>query len=133
MIEIIPSIIAQSQKELEEKINLLKTDIRKFQLDIMDGKFVPNHSLDFDFKLPANPNLHFEAHLMVTNPDGWIKKYWQKVETILAPIESCQNPNSIIKFLKNKKKVGFALNPKTPLDKIKNYLGMNRSSFDFGS
>lgn len=124
MAEIIPAIIAPSQKELEEKINSLEKAAKKFQLDIMDGKFVPNRSLDFNFKLPPNLNLHFEAHLMVVNPAEWIKKYWQKVETILSPIETCQNPAEILKFLKNKKRVGFALNPKTPIDKIKNYLSL---------
>lgn len=122
MIEIIPSIITNSQKELEEKISSLTPVARRFQLDIMDGEFVPNRSLDFDFNLPQSAKLHFEAHLMVARPEEWIKKYWQKAETILAPIETCQNPTFFLNFLKDKKRAGFALNPKTTLDKIKNYL-----------
>ncbi len=123
MVQIIPSIIAKNQKELEEKINLLDSSANIFQLDIMDEKFVSNRSLDFEFLLPQNPQLHFEAHLMVTEPEKWIKNYWQKVETILAPIEACQQPGKILKFLKNKKKFGFALNPQTPVERIKNFLG----------
>lgn len=121
MAEIIPAIIAKSQLELEEKINKIKELSRRIQLDIMDGVFVPNESLDFDFKLPEIGS-RFEAHLMIKYPDKWVENNWKKVETILVPIESCQNPRQVIDFLKGKRKLGFALNPETSLKKIKDYL-----------
>lgn len=119
--KIIPAIIAKSQQELEEKINLVKDFTDLIQLDIMDGIFVPNESLNFDFQLPET-NCNFEAHLMVENPDDWVRKNWQKVNAILIPIETCGNPADLIGFLKGKKSAGFALNPETPLEKIKEYL-----------
>lgn len=121
-IRIIPAIIAESQEELLEKVKLVKARAKLIQLDIMDGIFVQNKSLDFDFKLPRT-NCKFEAHLMIKNPDKWIKDNWQKVDTILIPIESCKNLWQVVGFLKaRKKRVGFALNPETPLRKIKDYL-----------
>ena len=120
--EIIPAIIAESQEELSEKINWVKDYIDRIQLDIMDGVFVPNKSIDFDFK-PPKTNCKFEAHLMIKNPDKWARANWQKVDTILIPIESCKNPKELVIFLKGKKRVGFALNPETPIKSIKNYLG----------
>ena len=65
--QIIPAIIAKSQKEFEEKINKVKDFVEIIQLDFMDGKFVPNKSIDFDFKIPPS-NCEFEAHLMVQDP-----------------------------------------------------------------
>lgn len=119
---IIPAIIAESQDELSEKVKLVKAHAKLIQLDIMDGIFVQNKSLDFDFKLPRT-GCKFEAHLMVKNPDKWVKDNWQKADIILIPIESCKNPWQLISFLKtHKKKVGFALNPETPLRKIKDFL-----------
>ncbi len=120
-VRIIPSVIAKSQQELQDKINLVKDHVASLHLDIMDGVFVQNTSLNFDFKLPKT-TCEFEAHLMVENPDDWTKKNWQKADTIIIPIESCKNPKAMISFLKRKRKIGFALNPETPLEKIKDYL-----------
>ncbi len=116
---IIPSIIAKSQEELDNRINKVKDYARLLQLDIMDGLFVPNRSLDFDFKLPK---IKFEAHLMINNPEEWIIKHCKKVHTILVHIESCKDPENIIRIVKGKRKIGFALNPETPLQRIENYL-----------
>lgn len=121
MVKIIPAVIAESQEELSEKINWIKNYVDLVQLDIMDGVFVPNKSLDFDFKL-SKIKCKFEAHLMMKNPDSWVKKNWQKADTILIPIESCKNPKELVNFLKGRRKIGFVLNPETPLEKIKDYL-----------
>ena len=119
--KIIPSVIASSQKELVEKIEKVMDFVDYIHLDIFDGVFVPNKSLDFDFRLPED-GPKFEAHLMIQSPDKWVRKNWQKVDTILAPIESCKHPKEIIDFLKDKKNFGFVLNPETELETIKKYL-----------
>ena len=119
---IIPAIIAKTQNELEEKIFKVKDFVEIIQLDLMDGKFVPNNSIDFDFKLPET-NCHFEAHLMIKNPEKWIEKNHMKVDTILAHYESSDDPALIINLVKSKnKRVGFVLNPETPIQKIEKYL-----------
>jgi ribulose-phosphate 3-epimerase len=120
--KIIPAIIAKSQDEFEEKINKVKDYVELVQLDVMDGKFVPNNSINFDFKLPP-ANCSFEAHLMIDDPEGWVENHADKVDMVLAHIESCKNPEKIIDLVKVKgKKVGFVLNPETPLSSIENYL-----------
>lgn len=125
--EIIPAVIAKSQGELEQRINLVKDFVGRIQLDVMDGIFVANESLNFNFKLPKT-DCEFEAHLMVDNPDNWVKRNWQKVDIVLIPIESCEKPKEFIKFFKNPstrlgaRKIGFALNPETSLEAIENYL-----------
>lgn len=119
---IIASVIAKSQKELEETINTVKDTVEWMQLDVMDGEFVPNTSLNFEMILPST-NCRYEAHLMINNPEIWIKKYHAKVDTILVHIESAENPEEIIKLVKGyNKKIGFALNPKTAINEIIPYL-----------
>jgi len=120
-IRIIPSVIAKSQQELTGKIRLVKDYVDYIQLDVMDNIFVPNTSLNFDFKLPKMKCV-FEAHLMVEDPDNWVKNNWRKVEAIIVPIESCKNPGAMIDFLEGKRKIGLALNPETPLESIEDYL-----------
>ena len=119
---IIPAIIASSQDELEKNINKVKDHVELIQLDFMDGNFVPTHSIDFDFKLPEIKGF-YEAHLMVSDPIKWAEKYFDKVEMILAHFESCKSPSKVISFVRSKeKKVGFVINPETPISAIKPYL-----------
>ena len=116
--KIIPAIIAKSQQELEDKINKVKEYVEIIQLDIMDGKFVPNNSIDFDFELPKADCI-FEAHLMIKNPEEWIKKHINKVDMVLVHIESCKKPKKLVDLVKeNGKHVGFVLNPETQLSTI---------------
>ena len=119
---IIPAIIAKNQNELDERINKVKDYVELIQLDFMDGDFVPNESINFDFQLPKT-NCKSEAHLMVSNPIEWIEKNYYKVDMVLAHFESIKNPQEVIDLAKKKnKKIGFVLNPKTTIDEIKNYL-----------
>lgn len=119
---IIPSVIAKTQQELDEILSKIKGHAQLLQLDIMDNKFVPNSSLDFDFKLPEK-EYQFEAHLMIENPEKWIDENWNKVNTIIPHFESAKNPRRLIESVKNKeKRVALALNPETDVEQIKDYL-----------
>lgn len=120
--KIIPAIIAKTQNEFDERILKVSKCFDLIQLDFMDGKFVPNKSIDFDFKLPKT-KCKFEAHLMIKNPEKWIEKNSMKVDTILVHFESCDNPKKIIELVKSKKKsIGFVLNPETSAKKIEKYI-----------
>jgi len=119
---IIPAIIATNQEELNQRINKVKDHVKTLQLDVMDGNFVPTHSLDFNFTLPET-DCKYEAHLMVNNPEEWIEKNHQIADVILVHIESTQEPEKIIELVKSKgKKIGFVLNPDTPTEKIRPFL-----------
>ena len=63
---IVPAVIAKKQSELDEMLDKIKGKVKRVQLDIMDGEFVPNMSLDFDFELPSG--FEYEAHLMLQKP-----------------------------------------------------------------
>lgn len=118
---IIPSIIAKNQRELDKRINKVKDHFRSFQLDVMDGKFVKNQSLNFDFTLPKGKR-KYEAHLMVKSPKFWIKNNGTKVDTIIFHFESVKGlvkAKKLIKLIRLiNKKVGVAINPRTSIEKI---------------
>ena len=84
--KIVPTLIAKNQKELNFRFNKLKYYFDTFQIDVMDGRFVSNKSMDFNFKLPKDKI--FEAHLMIQNPTRWILKNSSKVDIIIFHIES---------------------------------------------
>ncbi len=120
---IIASMIAKNQKELTASLKKVKGLTTWTQLDVMDGKFVPNRSLIFDFKLPTD--FKYEAHLMVKNPLAWIQKHGEKVQTILVHIETCENPLAVIAFVRAmEKKVGLVINPETPVSTLYPYLDL---------
>lgn len=119
---IIPAVIAKTQPELDVIFSRIKDSARLLQLDVMDNIFVPNASLDFDFRLPQG-KYRFEAHLMIENPEEWVGEYWKKVDTIIAHFEAVKNPEGIIESIKKKdRKIGFALNPETDVVQIRDYL-----------
>jgi len=119
--QIIPSLIATNQNELNHRLNKIRNTSETFHLDLMDGKFVKNKSLMFNFTLPKNKN--FELHLMGDNPKNLIKKHIRKSKAITFHIESTKNPKDLINLIKrNKKKIGIAINPKTSITKIKHHI-----------
>lgn len=116
--EIIPAIIAKTQKELDERLLKVKDYVNTVQLDVMDDIFVPNTSLFFDFDLKGI-NLSYEAHLMVQKPEEWIQNYADKVDTILVHYESSYDAKQVIQTVKDLgKRIGFVLNPETPASKL---------------
>ncbi|HVO66218.1 MAG TPA: ribulose-phosphate 3-epimerase [Syntrophales bacterium] len=119
---IVPAVIAKTQKDLDVAVLKVKDFVKLIQLDVMDGKFVPNHSIDFDFAIPQT-RCRLEAHLMVNSPEEWIEKNGEKVDALLIHIESCATPDLIIKIAKERKKqIGLVLNPETPTTRIQAYL-----------
>ena len=113
--KIIPTIIANNQKEFNEILNKYSKYFKHFQLDIMDGKFVENRS-----NWPAIEKLDkrytYEAHLMVDDPEEYIKNNYKNFDILIANFEKVKDPLKLIKFVKNKKKkIGFALNPETSI------------------
>jgi len=67
---IVPTVIAGTQYELDRMLARLEEKAIRVMLDLMDGRFVANTSLDFDFQLPST--FEYEAHLMVENPSEYL-------------------------------------------------------------
>jgi ribulose-phosphate 3-epimerase len=119
---IVPAVIAKSQDELERILDKIGDHAGLIQLDIMDGKFVPNHSLHFDFQLPQKKFI-YEAHLMVDSPDDWIGSFGKKVDTIIVHFESASFSRKTIRSIKTKgKKAALAVNPETEIENVFDYL-----------
>ena len=121
--KIFPSLIAKNQKELNERFNKVKNISNEFHLDVMDGRFVKNKSLQFNFKLPKTKK--YSAHLMIKNHKSWIKKNLNKIDLVIIHIETVDHDEllDIIEITKKrKKKIGIAINPKTDIKKIIPYI-----------
>lgn len=123
---ILPSLMPQTQSELDQDIKKLKNKVKTLHLDIVDGKFAKNKTFQFPFKL--SPPFRYQAHLMVENPESWIDRHGNKVDLIIFHPEVFKDDkkekiNWLIKKIKNKKKkVGLALRPETKIKPIKSFI-----------
>lgn len=122
MNEVIPAIIAKTFSELKEKVVLVEPFVRWVQLDIMDGKFVPNWTWNKPQDLKGfDMGVFFEAHLMIQDPEKHVEKWIDGgVKRIIFHIEAASDPHAIIQLCRKRKaEVGVALNPETDIEQIK--------------
>ena len=116
-----PSIVVKNQVELNALLKKLRGVSKTLHLDIVDGKFAPNYSLNFNFKL--SPNFNYVAHLMIKHPQQWIKRYGAKVQWYIPHLEALSDIKAYIKSQKDlKKKVALAILPETTVKTIKPFL-----------
>ena len=105
---ILPSIMAKSQKELNEDYAKLKGVVKELHLDVVDGKFAKNKTFQFPFRL--SKEFKYNVHLMVKNPEKWIEKNWRRVNLIIPHFEELKDVGEYVQFMKSKKKkVAFAI------------------------
>lgn len=121
---IIPAILTQDPSELIAKFKILNNLVKLVQVDIMDGKFVSNTSINLNDIPQKKFNFKLEAHLMVKNPLKYLNYCSQlKIESVIVHFEACNNLDLILKEMdKFKFQKGVAINPETPIELIFPYL-----------
>lgn len=127
-IRVAPSVIAADQARLGEEVKRIEqAGADLLHIDVMDGHFVPNITIGPDVvkALDKITNLPLEAHLMIANPQNYIKAFSQAgADYITVHIEACKNKarEVIFEIKAQGKKAGISLNPATPLSAIKRLL-----------
>jgi len=118
---VVPAIIAKTQRELDGMLDRVTGKVDRIMLDVMDGEFVTNVSLDFDFRLQRG--LKYEAHLMVERPLDWVEKNADKVNVAILHVETLEDVGAAIDYVKRKGlEVTLALNPETKINAVLPYL-----------
>jgi ribulose-phosphate 3-epimerase len=120
MQRVVPAILTADAAELKEGLQVLRDHTKWVQIDIMDGKFVPNTSVSLFELGEASQFFNLEIHLMVENPE----KYFEDCKEIGAKrvifhVEATDDAEMVIEKMA---RYGFqkavAINPPTPAAKL---------------
>ncbi len=120
---IAPSILAADFGNLERDCTMInESDADWFHIDIMDGVFVPNISFGMPVLKSINSNAKkpLDVHLMIVNPDKYIKSFADLNSEILTiHYEVCNHLHRSVQEIKSYgMKAGVALNPHTPVSSL---------------
>jgi ribulose-phosphate 3-epimerase len=115
---IAPSILAADFANLQRDIEMINnSDADWFHIDIMDGVFVPNISFGMPVleAITKHAKKIIDAHLMIVDPDRYIKTFAQLGANILTVhYEACTHLHRTLQAIKAEgMKAGVALNPHT--------------------
>ena len=125
-VKIAPSILAADLLHLGDQVAAAEQGgADRFQIDVMDGVFVPN--ISFGQPLVAAmrraTKLLLEAHLMIVQPERYVEDFARAgADLIIVHQEATVHLDRTVQHIKQLgKKAGVALNPATPaatLDQI---------------
>lgn len=128
MIKIAPSILALDFSRLgEEILRVEKAGADMIHLDIMDGHFVPNITIGPPVirSLRKVTQLPFDVHLMIEEPDRYIKDFADAgADIISVHVENNPHLHRTIEMIKERGvRASVVLNPATPLNTLDAVLG----------
>jgi ribulose-phosphate 3-epimerase len=121
MIDVIPGIFESDPAEIRRKLDLVAGHVPWVQLDISDGTLVEKQSLvssvELEKIIAGYPQISFEAHLMVANPEKYVRKYAEAgFKRLIAHVEAT-DPRLFLDEVKYESmEVGLAIDASTELD-----------------
>ena len=132
MVEVSTSILSVNKEDSVKtfyNLETAKTDY--FHIDVMDGEFVNNYTVEimqeYTSQIKQISNIPLDVHLMVKDIKPFIDSYIPyEVNQITFHIEACKDKEeifNIIKYIKeNNIRLGIAIKPNTDIKEIYKYL-----------
>ena len=125
-VKLAPSILSADFACLGEQVELCLEEGCEFvHVDVMDGHFVPNITMGPIVVKSLKPllakyNAVMDVHLMITNPDDYLKEFAEAgADVITVHVESCGRLGDTVEMIRSLGvRPGITLNPDTKLEKI---------------
>src|SRR5215472_14615613 len=126
---IVPSILSADVARLGEQVREAEAGgADRIQIDVMDGRFVPNITFGPLVVEAVRPltRLPLEAHLMIVEPERYIEDFAKAgADVIIVHQEVTPHLHRIIQQIKAAGKMaGIALTPSTPVIMLEDILSM---------
>ena len=117
---VVPSILTDDPQVLQQLVRQAEGFCRYVQFDIMDGRFVPSHSITCEHLAALDTALDWEVHLMVEDPDQYLAAFHKAgASRITFHYEASPQPDRVVRRVKSLgAEVGLALNPETPVSSV---------------
>lgn len=127
MIDVIPGILEKEWNAIVERIALVAPYTEWVQIDIADNTIVPNETLTdvskFKELLSLFPHLKLEAHLMVAEPEKYIKPLADAgFRRAIAHVEATDPRTFLAEIQYEEMEVGVAIDGLTEFDQIEPFL-----------
>ncbi len=118
MTKIVPAILEHDVAAYRRKLTLIRQLTDRFQLDVIDGEFVDNRTIQpSDIEPPAG--LKIDIHLMVRQPLSYISSCVKlRANTIIVQYETEGVDEAVTKIKQNGLRAGVAINPETTIAMI---------------
>ncbi len=138
MTQVIPAIIPETKKQLEEEINLVSDFAKIVQVDISDGVFTPVATWPFNGKdsqffedlksedvgWPKWEEMEIELHLMVEKPEEVLENWIHTgISAVVVHVEAVKDMQKIIDQCRTfEVALGLAIKPKTDVENLVPYV-----------
>ncbi|MFA7308788.1 MAG: ribulose-phosphate 3-epimerase [Patescibacteria group bacterium] len=119
----IPAILAFSSAEFESKLQLALSLTDEVQIDIMDGQFVENTTIQLADIVSLPKSGIYEAHLMVVDPVAVMPEIVRlEITRVVVHIESDNVAVAIERYKHRGIAVYLGINPGTGVEKLHPYI-----------
>lgn len=123
-IRVVPAILTNEAEKVKEMAIVVEGVADWVQVDIMDGEFVPSHSIGWqDLKAAVLP-FNWEAHLMVREPESYFSGVKSAgAKRVIFHFEATADPVGVIAAAREQElSVGMAINPETEVMAVTGFL-----------
>ncbi|MCK4588764.1 hypothetical protein KAT60_03015 [Candidatus Woesebacteria bacterium] len=120
MLEIIPAVLTNNPQELEKLLTQAEAQVKRVQIDIVDGQFAKNKTIDPSVLENIDTNLKLDFHLMTKNPTDWVERCIKGMaDRIFGQIEMMDDQIEFVgKVQEVGAKIGLAIDIDTPVSDI---------------
>lgn len=121
-LKIVPALLTDNCDTLVSMIAQAKSFVDWVQIDLMDGRFVPSHSVTPEELEALQPEINWEAHLMAEKPERILSHIKNAgARRVIFHYEATSNHEYVIDKARDLQlEIGIALNPSTPAAALRN-------------